>query len=134
MKNLVMLWVMAFAIAIPVGGLWMAWDHLHHSAPTASSPELVTFQDPRYSSYGAPSFSVGVMNDNDSNTSPVTVHSLTVRFVDERAARVITDVTERPDVSVPGGHARVMSFPAPQVVVNTGIEDRQVVVTVTGWS
>jgi hypothetical protein len=100
--------------------------------PPAPQAMLVHFEYGQYTSYGNPSFTVTVDNGND---SPVTVHTVTVRFTDEQgAAHLITDVTEQASATVAGGQAQQLSFAAPPDVVNTGVLDRNVGVTVTDWS
>lgn len=122
-------WMLAFALALPVAGV-MALAR-HGAKPAAPVAGLVSFELATYSSYATPSFTVTVANQND---APVTVHTITVRFVNDRTAQVITDVTEQAGVTVPGGQGMRLTYSAPQQVVNTAVEDRDITVTVTGWS
>ena len=125
-------WVLSFALAIPIGGAWMAWHALApHTAP-APSAGLVQFEYGQYDSYGTPSFTVTVDNGN---AAAVTVHTVSVRFTDQQnTAYVITDVTEQTTATVAGGQSQQLTFSAPTAVANTGVLDRNVGVTVTDWS
>jgi len=120
--------VLATAAALLVAAAVVAV--IHSGSAAARGPAVVTFGMGTYSSYGTPSFSVDAMNDGG---SAGTVHQVTVQFVNERTAQVITSVTEQAGVTVPAGQGQALTYAAPAAVVNTAIEDRQVGVTVTGW-
>ena len=86
----------------------------------------------QFSSYGTPSFRVAADNGN---AAPVTVHSVTVEFVNDQTGRVIASVTEQVGAAViPGGQSQAITGQAPAAVANAGTEDRWISVTVTGWS
>ena len=106
---------------------------VHGGSPAVRGPAAVTFGDGTYSSYGAPSFTVDATNDGG---SPGPVHSIRVRFVNDRTAQVITEVTEPVSVTVPAGQSRALTYAAPQAVAGPdgpAVTDRDVSVTVTGW-
>jgi len=125
------IWALSLVLAVPVAGLWALGTALTRPPAPAASPALVTFQDGTYSSYDS-SATAGADN---ANASAVTIHQVTVRFIDERSAQVIAGVTEPVNAAViPGGQAQRLTFAAPPAVTDAGIEDRQVTVTVTGWS
>jgi hypothetical protein len=124
-------WLLCFALALPIGGAWMLWHAASHH-PTAAA--AVTFSGGTYSSYGTPSFSVDATNAGGSAS---TVHTLTVQFVNERTAQVITSVTEQADTTVPAGQGRTLTYSAPQAVAGPdgpAVNDRDILVTVTSWS
>ncbi len=127
------LWAMCFLLAVPIAGIAALFHAVDHHAPPAPVPELVTFSPGTYSSYAAPSFEVDATNGN---ATSVTVHSVTVEFTNAETGQEITAVTEHTDVTVPPGgwQSQAFTWPAPKAVVNTAIEDRDVQVTVTGWS
>ena len=126
------LWAMCLALAVPIGGMVALFHVIDHHAPPAPIAQLVTFDDGSYSSYGTPSFEVDADNGN---TAPVTVHSVTVEFVNDQTGQEICSVTERVGATViPGGQTQTLSGAAPAAVANTAAEDRQIGVTVTGWS
>lgn len=119
----------AAAVTLALAGI-LAVGH-GSSQAAAAGPPVVTFSGGQYTSYGSPSFSVDVANSGQSAAS---VHSVTVRFVNTRDASVITDVTEHAGVTVAAGQSAVLTYSAPQQVVNTAIQDRQVAVTVVASS
>jgi len=105
---------------------------LHATAgPVPPGPPVVTFDPGQYTSYGVPSFTVNALNDG---TAPVTLHTVRVRFVNDQAPTVITEVTERAGVTVPPGQSRALTYPAPGPVVNTAAKDWGIGVTAVGWS
>jgi hypothetical protein len=109
---------------------------VHHAtaAQVAPGPAVVTWQPGMYSSYGTPSFSVGAMNNG---ASAGVVHTITVEFVNERTAQVITSVTEHAGVTVPAGQGRTLTYSAPQAIAGPdgpAVNDRDISITVTSWS
>jgi hypothetical protein len=104
---------------------------VHGGSPASHGPAVVTFSDGAYSSYGAPSFSVDATNTGG---SAEVIHTVRVRFVNQQTAQVIADVTEQVGATVLPGQGQTLTYSAPQAVTNTGIADRWVDVTVTGWS
>jgi len=106
---------------------------IHGGSSAAPGPAVVTFAMGTYSSYGTPSFSVDATNDGD---SPGIVHTITVRFVNDRTAQVITEVTEQANTTVPAGQGRTLTYSAPQAVAGPdgpAVNDRDILVTVSGW-
>jgi len=106
---------------------------VHHAAAgaTPAGPAVVSFTDGAYSSYGTPVVTVDVSNEGG---AAVTLHSVTVRFVNDRAGSVITEVSEPASITVQPGQSQALTWGAPAVVGSAGILDRLVGVTVTGWS
>ena len=126
------LWALCFALAVPIGGLVALFHVIDHHAPPAPVAELVTFADGSYSGYGTPSFEVDADNGN---TAAVTVHSVTVEFINDQTGQEIVTVTERVGATViPAGQTQTLSGRAPAAVANVAAEDRQIGVTVTGFS
>lgn len=99
----------------------------HIGGPAAKAPAVVTWQPGTYSSYGNPSFTVGAWNNGE---SPGTVHTITVRFVNDLTAQEITDVSEPVNVTVPAGQGQELTYTAPPQLVSTAARDRDVAVTV----
>ena len=97
----------------------MALFHvIDHHAPPAPIAQLVTFSDGSFSSYGTPSFRVAATNGN---AAPVTVHSVTVEFVNDQTGRAIATVTEQVGATViPGGQSQAITGQAPAAVANCG--------------
>jgi hypothetical protein len=104
---------------------------MHTGSPASQGPAVMTFDGGTYSSYGAPSFSVDATNDG---ASAGVIHTVRVKFVNQQTAQVIADVTEQADATVLAGQGQTLTYSAPQAVTNTGIADKWVDVTVTGWS
>ena len=126
------LWALCFALALPIAGIAALFHAVDHHAPPAPIAQLVTFDNGWYSDYETPTFDVDVTN---SNAAAVTVHSVTVEFVNDQTGQEITSVTERvAATTIPGGQSQTLSGAAPQAVANAGTEDRRISVTVTGWS
>ena len=126
------LWAMCFLLAVPIAGVAALFHAVDHHAPPAPIAQLVTFSDGSFSSYGTPSFRVAADN---SNAAPVTVHSVTVEFVNDQTGRAIATVTEQAGaVVIPGGQSQAITGQAPAAVANAGTADRWISVTVTGWS
>ena len=125
-------WALCFALALPIAGIAALFHAVDHHAPPAPMAQLVTFDNGWYSGYGTPTFNVDATN---SNAAAVTVHSVTVEFVNDQTGQEIASVTERVGATVvPGGQSQTLSGAAPQAVANAGTEDRRISVTVTGWS
>jgi hypothetical protein len=116
---------------LPVLALAAVAMVLHATArPEAPGPAVVAFTGGQYSS-SASSFTVGAVN---SGASAAHVHTIRVRFTNDQAPAVITDVTERAAVTVPAGQSAALTYAAPRAVVNTAAEDWEISVTVLGWS
>ena len=125
-------WLLCFALAVPIAGIAALFHAVDHHAPPAPIAQLVTFDGGSYDGYGTPSFEVDADN---SNAAPVTVHSVTVEFVNDQTGRAIATVTEQVGATViPGGQSQAITGQAPAAVANAGTEDRWISVTVTGWS
>lgn len=126
------LWALCFALAVPVCAVGALFHAIDHHAPPAPMAQLVTFDNGWYSDYGTPTFEAGAAN---SNAAAVTVHSVTVVFVNNETGQEIVSVTERVAATViPGGQSETVSGPAPQAVAGVAAENRRIGVTVTGWS
>lgn len=124
-----MRWLLAIVLApLAAGLIWL----VHTAAgPVPPGPAVVSFTNGHYSSYGSPSATVHAVNNG---ATPAATHRLRVRFVDYRDARVLADVTEPVSATIPGGQAQALTFAAPPAVTDAGLQDRQVIVTVTAWS
>jgi len=122
-------WAFCLALAFPVTGV-LALGGAGHSTPAAPAAGLVSFSTGGYSSYDG---SASAVADNE-NAVSITVHEVTVRYTNARTAAVLAEVTEPANATIPGGQAEEISFPAPASLTGAGIEDRQILVTVTGWS
>ena len=85
-------WALCFALALPIAGVWALFHAVDHHAPPAPMAQLVTFGNGWYSDYGAPTFDVDVTN---SNAAAVTVHSVTVEFVNDQTGQEIATVPSR---------------------------------------
>ena len=126
------LWAMCFLLAVPIAGVVALFHVIDHHAPPAPIAQLVTFDGGSYDGYGTPSFEVDADNEN---TAPVTVHSVTVEFVNDQTGQEIATVTEQVGATViPGGQSQAITGQAPAAVANAGTADRWISVTVTGWS
>jgi hypothetical protein len=127
------LWALCFMLAIPIAAVGAAFHALSGPhKPPQTYPFLVTFTDGGYDGYGTPSFEVSADNGN---AAAVTVRKVTVEFVNDQTGQEICSVTERVGATViPGGQTQTLSGAAPAAVANTAAEDRQIGVTVTGWS
>ena len=127
------LWAMCFALAVPIAAVGAAVHALSGPhKPPQTYPFLVTFADGSYSGYGTPSFEVDADNGN---TAAVTVHSVTVEFINDQTGQEIATATERVGATViPAGQTQTLSGRAPAAVANVAAEDRQIGVTVTGFS
>ena len=126
------LWAMCFLLAVPIAGVAALFHAVDHHAPPAPIAQLVTFDDGSYDGYGTPSFEVDADNGN---TAAVTVHSVTVEFVNDQTGRAIATVTEQVGaVVIPGGQSQAITGRAPAAVANAGTEDRWISVSIVGWS
>ena len=125
-------WVICLALAVPIAGVVALFHAIDHHAPPAPVAQLVTFSDGSFSSYGTPSFRVAADNGN---AAPVTVHSVTVEFVNDQTGQEIATVTEQVGATViPGGQSQAITGQAPAAVANAGTADRWISVSITGWS
>lgn len=126
------LWALCFALALPIAGIAALFHAVDHHAPPAPMAQLVTFDNGWYSDYETPTFDVDVTN---SNAAAVTVHSVTVEFVNDQTGQEIASVTERVGATVvPGGQSQTIGGAAPGAVANVAAEASRIGVAVTGWS
>jgi hypothetical protein len=126
------LWALCLVLAVPIAGIGALIHAVDHHKPPAPIAQLVTFDGGWYSDYESPTFEVDATN---SNTAAVTVHSVTVTFVNNETGQVIATATEQVGATViDGGQTQTLGGAAPQATVNAGVEGRQIGVTVSGWS